>query len=74
MNKFLNRILGMHVDLQNALFQYFQDTHKYIILKAKREKHWDLGILGEYFVVVCFVLKEIKFDFLKFDWNLILRL
>ena len=36
MSKFLNRILGLKVDLQNALFKYFSDTLAAIITQAKR--------------------------------------
>nr|CAD7463383.1 unnamed protein product [Timema tahoe] len=44
-SKFLNRILGMPVDLQNRLFQYFTDTLKAIIAQAKKTGRFDLGIL-----------------------------
>lgn len=44
-NKFLNRILGMEVAVQNALFQYFTSTLEEVILMARREGEWDLGIL-----------------------------
>ena len=36
MSKFLNRILGMHVEKQNLLFKYFSDTLSAIISQAKR--------------------------------------
>nr|XP_022905904.1 protein strawberry notch isoform X2 [Onthophagus taurus] len=45
MSKFLNRILGMPVDLQNRLFRYFTDTLAAIISQAKRSGRFDLGIL-----------------------------
>lgn len=45
MSKFLNRILGMPVDLQNRLFKYFTDTLNAIIGQAKRTGRFDLGIL-----------------------------
>ncbi|KAF2894826.1 hypothetical protein ILUMI_11349 [Ignelater luminosus] len=45
MSKFLNRILGMPVDLQNRLFRYFTDTLAAIITQAKRTGRFDLGIL-----------------------------
>ena len=45
-SKFLNRILGIPVEQQNALFQYFTDTLSAVILQAKRNGRWDLGILG----------------------------
>jgi hypothetical protein len=48
MSKFLNRILGMKVDLQNRLFKYFTDTLHAIITQAKKSGRFDLGILGMY--------------------------
>ncbi|XP_066942115.1 protein strawberry notch homolog 1 isoform X7 [Macrobrachium rosenbergii] len=45
MSKFLNRILGMPVELQNRLFQYFTDTLAAIISQAKRTGKYDMGIL-----------------------------
>lgn len=47
MSKFLNRILGMPVELQNRLFKYFTDTLQAIIVQAKKSGRFDLGILGE---------------------------
>ena len=47
MSKFLNRILGLEVTMQNFLFKYFTDTLAAVILQAKRNGRWDLGILGE---------------------------
>ncbi|KAK7494073.1 hypothetical protein BaRGS_00014731 [Batillaria attramentaria] len=44
-SKFLNRLLGMPVDLQNAMFDYFNNTLTTIILDAKRSGRWDMGIL-----------------------------
>uniref|UniRef100_A0A668AUA0 Protein strawberry notch homolog 1 n=1 Tax=Myripristis murdjan TaxID=586833 RepID=A0A668AUA0_9TELE len=44
--KFLNRILGMEVQQQNALFQYFSDTLGAVIQEAKRNGRYDMGILG----------------------------
>ncbi|XP_028893788.1 protein strawberry notch isoform X1 [Zeugodacus cucurbitae] len=44
-SKFLNRILGMPVELQNRLFKYFTDTLTAIIHQAKRGGRFDLGIL-----------------------------
>jgi predicted RNA methylase len=35
----------MKVDLQNKLFKYFTDVLAYIILQAKRDGKWDMGIL-----------------------------
>ena len=45
MSKFLNRILGMKVNLQNQLFKYFSDTLNAIITQAKRAGRYDQGIL-----------------------------
>uniref|UniRef100_A0A7M4FHR5 Protein strawberry notch homolog 1 n=1 Tax=Crocodylus porosus TaxID=8502 RepID=A0A7M4FHR5_CROPO len=44
--KFLNRILGMEVHQQNALFQYFSDTLNAVIQNAKKNGRYDMGILG----------------------------
>ncbi|XP_037935449.1 protein strawberry notch isoform X2 [Teleopsis dalmanni] len=44
-SKFLNRILGMPVELQNRLFKYFTDTLTAVINQAKRGGRFDLGIL-----------------------------
>uniref|UniRef100_A0A0A9Y5M8 Protein strawberry notch n=2 Tax=Lygus hesperus TaxID=30085 RepID=A0A0A9Y5M8_LYGHE len=45
MSKFLNRILGMPVELQNRLFKYFTDTLQAIVTQAKKTGRFDLGIL-----------------------------
>ncbi|XP_037292604.1 protein strawberry notch isoform X3 [Manduca sexta] len=45
MSKFLNRILGMPVELQNRLFKYFTDTLTAVMEQAKRSGRFDLGIL-----------------------------
>ncbi|KAK2492953.1 hypothetical protein MC885_018460 [Smutsia gigantea] len=45
--KFLNRILGLEVHKQNALFQYFSDTFDHLIEADKKEGKYDMGILGE---------------------------
>lgn len=45
MGKFLNRILGMQVQQQNALFQYFSDTLAAVIQEAKKNGRYDMGIL-----------------------------
>lgn len=44
-SKFLNRILGMPVELQNRLFKYFTDTLAAIISKEKKMGRFDMGIL-----------------------------
>uniref|UniRef100_A0AAR2KWP5 Protein strawberry notch homolog 1 n=1 Tax=Pygocentrus nattereri TaxID=42514 RepID=A0AAR2KWP5_PYGNA len=43
--KFLNRILGMEVQQQNALFQYFSDTLNAVVQNAKKNGRYDMGIL-----------------------------
>ncbi|XP_043446025.1 protein strawberry notch homolog 2 isoform X2 [Prionailurus bengalensis] len=43
--KFLNRILGLEVHKQNALFQYFSDTFDHLIDVDKKEGKYDMGIL-----------------------------
>lgn len=55
--KFLNRILGMEVHQQNALFQYFSDTLAAVIQEAKRNGRYDMGILGKT-VFICSVHGE----------------
>ncbi|EFX76862.1 hypothetical protein DAPPUDRAFT_322034 [Daphnia pulex] len=42
---FLNRLLGMPVDLQKILFQYFTETLASIENRAKENGNFDLGIL-----------------------------
>lgn len=46
MTKFLNRLLGLEVDVQNALFKYFSDTMEAVIKQAKRTGRYDSGIIG----------------------------
>lgn len=53
--KFLNRILGLEVHQQNYLFQYFMDNFEHLIEKDKKDGKYDMGILGEWLVMV---LKE----------------
>ncbi|XP_062040922.1 protein strawberry notch homolog 2 isoform X1 [Lepus europaeus] len=43
--KFLNRILGLEVHKQNALFQYFSDTFEHLIEVDRKEGKYDMGIL-----------------------------
>ncbi|XP_022110300.1 protein strawberry notch homolog 1-like isoform X2 [Acanthaster planci] len=45
MSKFLNRILGMEVEMQNQLFAYFTATLDAIVQQAKRDGKYDMGIL-----------------------------
>lgn len=43
--KFLNRILGLEVHKQNALFRYFSDTFDHLMQLDKKEGKYDMGIL-----------------------------
>ncbi|XP_012789584.2 protein strawberry notch homolog 2 isoform X1 [Sorex araneus] len=43
--KFLNRILGLEVHKQNALFRYFSDTFDHLLQLDKKEGKYDMGIL-----------------------------
>ena len=45
-SRFLNRILGVEVELQNHLFAYFMKTLSVVVQQAKRSGRWDEGILG----------------------------
>ena len=45
-SRFLNRILGVEVELQNHLFAYFMKTLSVVVQQAKRTGRWDEGILG----------------------------
>lgn len=44
-NHFLNRLLGMKVGVQNALFQLFTDYLNRVIARKKVSGHYDSGIL-----------------------------
>lgn len=44
--RFLNRSLGVPVVLQNHLFEYFSDVLQATIMKAKKDKKFDPGLLG----------------------------
>jgi len=48
MSKFLNRLLGLKVELQNAVFQYFSDTLDAVVKQAKKLGRYDLGIMGNF--------------------------
>ena len=57
MSRFLNRLLGLPVVLQNQVFSYFTDTLEEVTRRAKRAGRWDGGILdigasGEHVEVV----------------------
>ena len=45
-SKFLNRILGLPVHAQNALFQYFTEIVNELIAQAKHDGTYDMGIMG----------------------------
>ena len=49
MTRFLNRILGLPVRLQNHLFAYFTDTLASTIQHAKKTGRFDTGIFGRLF-------------------------
>ncbi|KAI6658072.1 hypothetical protein LOD99_15785 [Oopsacas minuta] len=44
-SKFLNRLLGIEVQLQNTIFQWFLDTFDFLVKQAKRLGNWDNGIV-----------------------------
>ena len=44
--KFFNRMLGMKVEMQRLLFEYFTSTKAKIIQEAKRNGLFDRGIVG----------------------------
>jgi hypothetical protein len=46
MSRFLNRILGIRVQMQNLLFRFFSDVLNAVIVDARRSGSWDLGIVG----------------------------
>ena len=45
MTRFLNRLLGLPVKLQNLVFCYFTDTLGEVIKRVKKAGKWDGGIL-----------------------------
>lgn len=47
MSRFLNRILGIPIELQNKLFQHFCETLDEIIARERKAGKYDMGILGE---------------------------
>ena len=60
MSRFLNRILGLEVELQNRLFAYFTETLSVVVQQAKRSGRWDEGILGKgrYYLSINVVVQE----------------
>ncbi|XP_034104653.1 protein strawberry notch [Drosophila albomicans] len=60
--KFLNRILGCRVEVQNALFKFFLNKMYSLILQMKRSGHFDLGILDlDAHGAIVTVVKQIRF-------------
>ena len=47
MSRFLNRILGLEVELQNCSFAYFTESRSVVVQQAKRSERCDEGILGK---------------------------
>ena len=45
MSRFLNRLLGLPVELQNSVFSYFSDTLLAVIAEAKRCGKYEGGIM-----------------------------
>lgn len=75
--KFLNRILGFPVDLQNDLFKYFMETLDAEIEKAKQSKNFDMGIMGmcqqqqvHFCVLQCSFLSCEQFPIILFSLSL----
>ena len=66
MSRFLNRILGIKVELQNRLFAYFMKTLSVVIQQEKRNGRWDEGILGKSFLFVKTLLS--RFALLISSW------
>jgi hypothetical protein len=49
----LNRLLGLPVHAQNALFAYFTSINNALIRQAKANGTFDKGILGAFSLFVC---------------------
>ena len=71
-NKFLNRLLGLNVQLQNSLFKYFSETMEAVIKQAKRTGRYDSGIIGKFLIIFYLIfinlynsnhLKFFRFEF-----------
>jgi hypothetical protein len=45
-SRFLNRLLGMPLDLQQLLFGYFTDTFEAVVAQAKSSGRWDEGLVS----------------------------
>ena len=59
MSKFLNRILGMPVNLQNLLFKYFTDTLNSIIDSVS--SFLEISIFTIFFKIVYFLISRVFF-------------
>jgi hypothetical protein len=59
MTKFLNRLLGLEVELQNALFKYFSDTMEAVIKQAKRTGRFDSGIIGMIYISIQYLFTNL---------------
>ena len=70
-SKFLNRILGIEVELQNKLFRFFTDTLTSVIRDQKRRGAWDMGILGQSAVHIA-LLHSLSTDASPF-WRYVLK-
>ena len=46
-SRFLNRILGTRVQMQNSVFRFFSDVLNSVLVDARRSGSWDMGILGQ---------------------------
>lgn len=66
--KFLNRILGLKVKLQNQLFKYFMDSMDKVISDAKKSGKYDMGILGKCLLIcLCLILFFLRFEMVKIN-------
>ena len=63
-SRFLNRILGVEVELQNHLFAYFMKTLSVVVQQAKRTGRWDEGILGNKNVGIFLIRHKVSTVFL----------
>jgi hypothetical protein len=63
MSRFLNRILGIRVQMQNVLFRFFSDALNAVIVNARRSGSWDLGILGKNDFILINKISKLPFFF-----------
>lgn len=40
------RLLGLHINLQNSVFEFFSNMLAYVIETAKKQGRYDMGVLG----------------------------